>query len=432
MAAAAVWALNNWESMDDYIQTIKPDSADRPFYRAILAVHQNQFPKAMQQIAKARDLLDPELTSLAGESYSRSYNTMVWAQMLSEPEEIVNYKQHADQPDRQAGMRKTWMKRLQGCQPDVEVWQRILQVRALVLSPEDDPVMWIKFANLCRKSDRMFLAEKTINSLLFPDRRNIKNILQSYYLATHYDASWYKAWHTWALANFEVVGFLVENEQYNKISDVPDNDLTAHIVSAVNGFFRSISLRNENALQGTLRLLTLWFKYGAHEDVSYAMSNGFTDVEVDTWLEVIPQIIACIQTPSNNIRRTINNLLTEVGKHHPQALVYAFIVASKPSSAVWKTAALHIVDRMRDHSPFIVEQALLVSHELVRVAIFWHKLWHEGLEEALCLYFTDHNLMGMIAFLESLHDMLEGPKTVREISFTQVFGRDLHEAREAC
>ena len=90
--------------------------------------------------------------------------------MLSELEEIVNYKQHADQPDRQAAMRKTWMKRLQGCQPDVEVWQRILQVRALVLSPEDDPVMWIKFANLCRKSDRMFLAEKTINSLLWPDR----------------------------------------------------------------------------------------------------------------------------------------------------------------------------------------------------------------------------------------------------------------------
>ena len=88
-----------------------------------------------------------------------------------------------------------------------------------------------------------------------------------------------------------MVGFL-ESEQYNKISEVPDHELTAHIVSAVNGFFRSISLRNENALQDTLRLLTLWFKYGAHEDVSYAMSNGFTDVEVDTWLEVIPQVRA--------------------------------------------------------------------------------------------------------------------------------------------
>lgn len=30
--------------------------------------------------------------------------------------------------------------------------------------------MWIKFANLCRKSDRMALAEKTINSLLASDR----------------------------------------------------------------------------------------------------------------------------------------------------------------------------------------------------------------------------------------------------------------------
>jgi phosphatidylinositol kinase/protein kinase (PI-3 family) len=39
-----------------------------------------------------------------------------------------------------------------------------------VLNPEDDPVMWIKFANLCRKSDRMQLAEKTINSLMSPDR----------------------------------------------------------------------------------------------------------------------------------------------------------------------------------------------------------------------------------------------------------------------
>ena len=73
MAAAAAWALNDWEAMDSYIQTMKPDSADRPFYRAILAVHQNQFPKAMAQIVKARDLLDPELTSLVGESYGRSY-----------------------------------------------------------------------------------------------------------------------------------------------------------------------------------------------------------------------------------------------------------------------------------------------------------------------------------------------------------------------
>lgn len=62
----------------------------------------------------------------------------------------------------------TIVTRLRGCQPDVEVWQRILQVRALVLSARDDSVTWIKFANLCRKSDRMFLVDKTIESLMTP------------------------------------------------------------------------------------------------------------------------------------------------------------------------------------------------------------------------------------------------------------------------
>jgi hypothetical protein len=56
--------------------------------------------------------------------------------------------------------------RLQGCQPEVETWQRVLQLRTLVSLPEDDTDMWIKFANLCRKSERMVLADKTINSLL--------------------------------------------------------------------------------------------------------------------------------------------------------------------------------------------------------------------------------------------------------------------------
>lgn len=36
---------------------------------------------------------------------------MVRAQILSELEEIIAYKQYADQPERQAAQRRTWMKR---------------------------------------------------------------------------------------------------------------------------------------------------------------------------------------------------------------------------------------------------------------------------------------------------------------------------------
>ena len=36
---------------------------------------------------------------------------MIRAQMLSELEEIIQYKQYADQPDRQESMKRMWMKR---------------------------------------------------------------------------------------------------------------------------------------------------------------------------------------------------------------------------------------------------------------------------------------------------------------------------------
>ena len=44
--------------------------------------------------------------------------------------------------------------------------------------------------------------------------------------------------------------------------------------------------------------------------------------------------------------------------------------------------------------PSRLTQAMLVSEELIRVAILWHELWHEGLEEASRLYFGERNIKG--------------------------------------
>lgn len=49
-------------------------------------------------------------------------------------------------------------------------------------------------------------------------------------------------------------------------------------------------------LQDILRLLTLWFTWGAAPDVEAALVDGFGGVSIDTWLGVIPQIIARIHT----------------------------------------------------------------------------------------------------------------------------------------
>ncbi|KAJ3311625.1 phosphatidylinositol kinase- protein kinase tor1 [Boothiomyces sp. JEL0838] len=525
LAAAAAWGMGEWDDMDDYIKMMKEESPDGAFFKAILALHRNLYPEATRFIEKTRDLLDTELTALVGESYNRAYNIVVRIQMLGELEEIIKYKQLHDNPKAQSFIRNTWVKRIKGCIKTVDVWQRILKVRSLVVSPKEDMEIWIKFANLCRKGGRLSLSYKTLNALLregtLQDFSNLdlqnnapqvvyaclkhlwtsgnqpraitqmriftqdlveklgihslndvnlyvenKNVdpgklamiqllarcylkigewqnalkddskeegvlpetLRSYLAATHYDRNWYKAWHAWAFANFEVVSY---NEKIHE--NVPTNIIIGHVVPSVQGFFRSIALSKTSSLQDTLRLLTLWFKYGYQQDVNMAISEGFTTVSIDTWLEVIPQLIARIHAPSPVVRRLIHQLLADVGKEHPQALVYSLTVASKSQSLSRKKSALAILDKMRMHSANLVVQALLVSQELIRVAILWQEMWHEGLEEASKLYFTDQNIEGMYATLEPLHQMLErGPETLREVSFNQTYGRDLADALDWC
>jgi len=67
-------------------------------------------------------------------------------------------------------------------------------------------------------------------------QRNVPDILRAYLLATHYDPTWYKAWHTWALANFDVIAHM-EGQSDGKISDVAGDQLAVHVVQAVEGMY---------------------------------------------------------------------------------------------------------------------------------------------------------------------------------------------------
>lgn len=267
----------------------------------------------------------------------------------------------------------------------------------------------------------------------------IASILGSMRSATEMAPNWGKAWHQWAYFNVESMIFY---------SAAGDGDSAERFVApAVTGFFRSIELgqavsqdrladnrSNSSNLQDILRLLTLWFAHGAAPDVEAALQEGFGHVSIDTWLAVIPQIIARIHTSSVAVRRLIHSLLVRIGRHHPQALMYPLLVASKSQSPARRAAAMAVVDAVRQHSATLVEQAQLVGGELIRMAILWHEMWHEALEEASRLYFGESNVEGMLSTLLPLHEMMrkQGPTTLKEIAFVQAYGRELEEAYEWC
>ncbi|XP_039478905.1 serine/threonine-protein kinase Tor [Drosophila santomea] len=523
LAAVAAWGLQDWEAMREYVRCIPEDTQDGSYYRAVLAVHHDDFETAQRLIDETRDLLDTELTSMAGESYERAYGAMVCVQMLAELEEVIQYKLI---PERREPLKTMWWKRLQGGQRLVEDWRRIIQVHSLVVKPHDDIHTWLKYASLCRKSGSLHLSHKTLVMLLGTDPKlnphqplpcnqpqvtyaytkymaannqlqdayeqlrhfvntysqelsclppealkqqdqrlmarcylrlatwqnklqdsigpeAIPGALECFEKATSYDPNWYKAWHLWAYMNFKVVqaqkSALDKQQPPGASMGMTmglglDSDLMIiqqYAVPAVQGFFRSISLIKGNSLQDTLRLLTLWFDYGNHAEVYEALLSGMKLIEINTWLQVIPQLIARIDTHRQLVGQLIHQLLMDIGKNHPQALVYPLTVASKSASLARRNAAFKILDSMRKHSPTLVEQAVMCSEELIRVAILWHEQWHEGLEEASRLYFGDRNVKGMFEILEPLHAMLErGPQTLKETSFSQAYGRELTEAYE--
>ncbi|KAL3350417.1 hypothetical protein AABB24_023072 [Solanum stoloniferum] len=545
MAANAAWNMGEWDQMAEYVSRLDDGdetklrvlgntassgdvSSNGTFYRAVLLVRRGKYDEAREYVERARKCLATELAALVLESYERAYSNMVRVQQLSELEEVIEYctlppMGNPVAEGRRALVRNMWNERIKGAKRNVEVWQALLAVRALVLPPTEDIETWIKFASLCRKNGRISQARSTLIKLLQFDPEmtpatvryhgppqvmlaylkyqwslgedhkrkeafarlqdlamdlsrtatlqpvmqnalvassgaplvariylrlgtwkwalspgldddSIQEILSAFRNATHCATKWGKAWHTWALFNTAVMSHYTLRGFANIAAQF--------VVAAVTGYFHSIACGAhakgvDDSLQDILRLLTLWFNHGATSEVQMALQKGFTHVNINTWLVVLPQIIARIHSNNHAVRELIQSLLVRIGQSHPQALMYPLLVACKSISNLRRAAAQEVVDKVRQHSGVLVDQAQLVSKELIRVAILWHEMWHEALEEASRLYFGEHNIEGMLKVLEPLHEMLEegamrNNTTIKEKAFIQAYRIELLEAYECC
>lgn len=564
LACRASWALRDWENMATYVAATQENSDEGAFFRAALAIHDNDFALAQQYIDRVRSMLDTELTALVGESYSRAYKVIVTAQQLAEMEEIIEFNSSPIMNQDRKRLAKVWNKRLCGCQRDVDVWMSILSTRSLIHGgAEHDLDTWLKFCVLCRKGGYLNRSLKILTALgavpsdspdacssstilglvndpavtgsnpkvkyayikhmwdagnresaiellkelrstlqqsipqispepLMPSSLSttplgnahqspipVSTNINDFHASTHTEdiqlqvrcclklGEWqltlyeednslssqvidqvlsylrnatdlnpnsYKAWHAWAVTNFRAVSYFQnraktaigsQSASSNSLASALHTTMVNHVVPAVEGFFESIALgRDRNSsevLQDILRLLTLWFAHGARPQVEEALTNGFHKVPIDTWLQVIPQLIARVHSPVVPIQRLIHNLLSRLGKEHPQAVIYALTVASKSQSESRRSAAMSIMQTVAEHYPLLVQQAQLVCKELIRVAILWSEMWHEALEEASRLWFSDRNIDAMLATLEPLHEMMaKGPVTKKESAFQQV------------
>ncbi|CAB9503979.1 protein kinase mTOR [Seminavis robusta] len=240
------------------------------------------------------------------------------------------------------------------------------------------------------------------------------------------DSCGYRAWHAWALLNFRIAVQLGSAKKNARAGTAQRN----HVIAAVDGFVTAINLGTKrfsaSVQQDMLNVLTCLFRYGELEGVAEVINRGMAAVPAEAWLGVLPQLLARVSIKSSRIRKVLHPLLVRLGERHPQALMYPLSVLLKSPVAERKNTA----DSLLKSLPrALVEEALIVSNELIRVAILWLETWHEGLEDASRLYFGEGNVSGMLDLLLPLHEQLErGPETKREIDFMKAFGSDLSQA----
>ena len=243
----------------------------------------------------------------------------------------------------------------------------------------------------------------------------VNEIINYFQLSTKFNKKNYKAWHYYALVNFKFYEF---------------NQNISYANNAIIGLTKSVCIGDKNlskVIQDLLRLIDIWFQVGKNSDSNELIKKSFSEINIESWLLVIPQLLARLGTNNETLRNSLLEILKKIGKSHPRSLNYQLIVMCKNQKRK-KDAELILNDMKNEHENLIKECELIIN-ELNRCALLLHEEWKEVIEESFKL-FQGKDIKGMLKYLQEVNNKLEKkPETLNEVHFYQLYRKDLKEAK---
>ena len=497
--AKASFNLGEWDQLKKYSAKIKSSEDneifEENFYKAIVSIKDEQYDKAKKYINIARDAIDDTIKPLLKESYERAYKLLLDNENLCQLEDIIELKKNntniSEYNENKNKLKMKWNKLLEIKDDDIKTYERIIGIRKIIFTPEEDYLTTLKLSTICRKKDKfstcmlvldrlknelkhagrdleilvelergkcihdnyndpnnldnaikamqnilnnnidcvvdalkskiycyygMWRAEKIENKLNIND---VINILQDLQLSTKYNPNNYKAWHSYALLNYR----FYEYQQKKQL---------AFAVNAIEGFTNSICIGGKNlskVLQELLLLLNIWFQVGMEESIDTLINEKIDIISLDSWILVIPQILARINIKNPLIRKTLVSLLKKIGLKNPRSLTYPLTVLQKSKSKARAEVASLILEEIKKEHEQLFKECELIVNELNRCALLLHEQWSESIEESAKLFFQSKDPISSSKILVELHKtLLVPPKTINEIHFHQSFRSELKEA----
>jgi FKBP12-rapamycin complex-associated protein len=488
--ANSALALSRWDVLQRALTDMRV-GPERAFLQGVASVARSDpadVSKAL--LSSCRRALSVKFTSEIAESYSTAYDSLMQLQHLSHLKEVTIYRQASETVKQR--LHDLWSRRLASMSRSPQHWTVTLAVNSLVIAPGEDLDARLTYASICREVSWNSQAERILAGLLgveslrtndaklynestkprvalalFKEKYHSKqqteaiiefedymqlasdrfledpswarcHLLLGEWLmnsgeaekalscvrkATEVDASNVAGWHAWGMLAYR---------QASQIWDDDPDAAMALIVSTIEGLFRAVELGEDRlGTQDVLRIMSIWFDFGHKNKVLRAVISGAERCPSTAWLRVVPQLIARLGTCHRDIRASVTQLVQKIAEQFPHALIYPLTVSEKGGRDPYrKAAARSILNAIREAHPALVDQASLISDELVRIAILWAEKWTEQLTRTSRLP-ERQDCKAVLESISHLFDELETPLTGDEKLFESHYGQTLRRAKSA-
>nr|CCC47387.1 conserved hypothetical protein, fragment [Trypanosoma vivax Y486] len=453
----------------------------------LLLFRQGRFDELLSYADEYRKSLFDTFYESFTESYNRSYDTLVELQHVRHFEELVSFVKSGT--ERRQMFKDLWHRRVTVMSSRPAHVKTLITINSLVLSSQEDlesQVFCVRTLSRCQWTS---LANHTLGLLLPPNATStslcqldpgVIHVLMQHRYATRCKRETYMslsdilahvqvtpaskradAWGScWLLLGEWTVHLFPErsNDAVEKLkvatelspenraafhslgilhydlsldSNLPQEIQTKHHTDSITALFRSVSLskwRSNGVMEDMLRILSIWFSHSANKEVNEAIKENINCVPIHVWLNVIPQLVARIGIAAKLARSILTDLLVSIGSKYPHALIYPLTVTVKSPEAIRRLVAERVLKGIRVSNDLMVEEASLISNEMVRIAILWTDKWYNQIHRAAGIRDRMHDIFQI---LRPLYDEMEHPTTPNEHRFVKTYSKTLLRARVA-
>ena len=165
--------------------------------------------------------------------------------------------------------------------------------------------------------------KENLNNLIDKDLVSDNNN-NNFVLATRYNNTNFNLWHSYAMFNYKLYKSLLNLKNKEKFNE------NNYAINAVEGFKYSIIIgrkKNKNIFQDLLRLIDIFFDSSSNnKELINLINTSFNEIEVDSFLIVLPQLLCRFNLKDTNILSILITLLIKIGKTYPRAIISNLIV----------------------------------------------------------------------------------------------------------